>query len=229
MAQVLNIGVIGSTGKMGQRVDRLLRADDQTVFNGGISSQSSVNDVDKLCATSDVVIDFSHNNALESVLPSCIKNSTPIVSGTTALTDSCLELINKASKNIPVLHTSNFCVSIHIIADFLKSASGMLSDYDIDIVETHHKMKKDAPSGTALLLRNSIDKDNVSIISRRCGDCTGKHVVSFFGRGEVLSIKHEAFNRDIFAKGAIDVAKWIKSQPNGLYTMQDYICAQRKT
>lgn len=229
MTHILNIGVIGSTGKMGQRVERLLRADDQAVFSGGICSKSSIEDIDQLCATSEVIIDFSHNNALESVIRACIEHHTPIVSGTTALTHSCLELINKASGRIPILHASNFCVSIYIIADFLKSASGMLCNYDIDIVETHHKMKKDAPSGTASLLRNSIDKDDVNVISRRCGDCTGEHVVSFFGRGEVISIKHEAFNRDIFAQGAIDVAKWIKSQPNGLYTMQDYICAQRKT
>ena len=224
----LSIGIVGLTGKMGQRVKNLLDSDDSVVCHGGVSSLSNDKDFEDIIGHSDVVIDFSHNDATELAVEICKKYKKPLVSGTTALSNRCLDAIKNAANDIPIMHASNFCVSIYLMSRFIADVAKVLPDADVDILETHHKMKKDAPSGTALFLKNSMEKDNINMISRRCGNCVGEHIVSFFSEDEVLSINHQAFNRDIFARGAINVAKWLVNQPNGLYSMGDYVCLNLK-
>lgn len=224
----LSIGIVGLTGKMGQRVKNLLDIDSYAICSGGVSSSSNVKDFENIVERSDIVIDFSHNDATELAVKVCQNNKKPLVSGTTALSNQCIDAIKSAANDIPIMHASNFCVSIYLMSRFIADVAKILPDADIDILETHHKMKKDAPSGTALFLKNSMEKDNINMISRRCGNCVGEHIVSFFSEDEVLSITHQAFNRDIFARGAINVAKWLVQQPSGLYSMGDYVCSNLK-
>lgn len=222
---MLKVGLVGITGKMGQKVLSLLNEDSECNCVCGISSGQA--DYNKLAGNSDVVIDFSQPRATLKAAEICSKFKKPLVTGTTGISD--MSQLQSAALSTPILHASNFCISIHLLASFLKNACKMLSDFEIDIIETHHKSKKDAPSGTALFLKNSIpDRDDIEIISRRHGNCIGEHTVSLFGKDEVLTLKHEAFGRDIFARGAISVAKWIVHQKPGFYNMQDYICSLQK-
>lgn len=223
-----NVGIIGITGKMGRRLSALLANDDCFNLVSGVNTQSTESDYEGVFKNNDIIIDFSNKDATERAVSYCLDNPKPYVIGTTALSEECLKGIDKVAQKAPVLQASNFSISVNLLAELVNRAAGVLSDADIDIVETHHKTKKDAPSGTALFLKKSIGDDarGVNVISRRCGNVVGEHVVSFFGLDEVLVLKHEAFNRDIFARGAIKVAKWLLNQPPGLYSMRDYICAQ---
>ncbi len=224
--------VSGNSGNMGRRVIERMAADCGFIYSGGINSSTSLNEYDELIEASDVVIDFSHDAVLHSIIPACRKFHKPIVSGTTALSSVTLKSFNDAASDIAVFHASNFCISIHLMANYVSNAVSALKDFDVDITEIHHKRKKDSPSGTALYLRDRmLEKTpgrSINITSKRYGECVGEHTVSFYGDGEVLSIKHEASNRDIFACGALNVARWIINKSHGVYSMQDYICDQLK-
>lgn len=222
-----NVGIVGVTGKMGRRLSALLANDKCFNLTAGINSQSTEENYISLFKNNDLVVDFSQNEASENAVRYGLEIPKPLVIGTTALSETCLNGIELIAKKVPVIQASNFSISINLMASLIKEAADVLSEADIDILETHHKTKKDAPSGTALLLRNAIhDKGReVNILSRRCGNCVGEHVVSFFETDETLVLKHEAYNRDVFARGAIKVAKWLLKQKPGIYTMQDYICS----
>lgn len=225
-----NVGIVGITGKMGRRLSALLNIEDCLNLTTGVNTQSTDCDFLNLFKNNDLIIDFSEKNGTQKTTHYCLQNPKPLLIGTTALSEECISKIKAISEKVPVIQASNFSVSVNLLATLVEQAADVLYDADIDIIETHHKTKKDSPSGTALMLKNSIkgiEKD-VNVISRRCGSCVGEHVVSFFGIDEVLVLKHEALNRDIFARGAITVAKWLMQQSPGLYTMKDYIYAMQK-
>jgi 4-hydroxy-tetrahydrodipicolinate reductase len=198
------------------------------------------------CETkADVIIDFSHHDAIEDLLTYCVKAKAPVVIATTGLGDRELELIWKASEEIPVFHSANMSLGINVLSKMLKAAVPSLEeDFNIEIIEKHHCKKIDSPSGTALLLANAINEavsrkkdfvfgrhskndqckiSEMGIHAVRGGSIPGEHTVIFAGPDEVIELTHTVYSREIFAHGALKAAKFIVNKSSGLYTMEDMI------
>jgi len=195
--------------------------------------------------TADVIIDFSNPAALESILAYGKSKNIPLILCTTGYSAEQIDAIQQASKLIPVFRSSNMSVGINLLIDLIKRACTVLGEeFDIEIVERHHKRKVDAPSGTALMLadaasfaipydtsyvyeRESIRKpresNEIGISSVRGGTIVGVHDVIFAGHDEIIELRHTAASRDIFAIGAVKAAKFIKGKTPGLYTMKDVL------
>lgn len=197
----------------------------------------------------DVVIDFSSPNALDSMLQWCEDKGLPIVLCTTGLSEEGLSHVKRAAKKIAILRSANMSLGINTLMDLLKRFSKIFTDagFDVEIVEAHHNQKVDAPSGTALALADSVaegsgvdfeyvyerqskrqkrDAKELGISSIRGGNVAGTHEVMFLGEDEQIVFRHEATSKTVFAKGALEAAKFLKSQAPGMYDMQDVIKAR---
>ncbi len=203
---------------------------------------SSARDVD---VPVDVVIDFSVPKATEEILDFCVRTHTPAVICTTALSDALIEKISKASKEIPIFRSGNMSLGINLMRVLLKLARQTLGDaFDIEIIEAHHNRKKDAPSGTALMLADAIrdadgaehpyvfgrnEKDRrrepgeIGFHSIRGGTVVGEHEVRFLGEDEEIAIRHAAYSKQVFASGALKAAAFLLTKQNGLYSMEDLV------
>ena len=237
------IGIIGSAGRMGQAlVDAILAAGE--THAGGIDKGG---DVAALAGDSDVLVDFSSPHALEANLDAAAAVGVPIVVGTTGLEERHHFLCDNAAESIAVLQTGNTSLGVTLLAHLVREASRRLGeDWDIEVVETHHRMKVDAPSGTALLLGQAAAEGRVidltaqsergrdgitgaraagaiGFASLRGGTVAGDHSVLFLGDDERLSLSHLAENRRIFAKGAVRAAQWLIGKPAGRYTMPEVL------
>ncbi len=249
-----NIGIHGSTGRVGHLLIENLKNDEEAVphtlhaiedFSFPIPENSVVTDsYEELFKNSDVVIDFTIAFATETLLESALENPTPLVIGTTGLSPHQQNLLKEVSKLMPILYSTNMSLGVAVLNKLVSLASSSLSDFDIEIVEQHHRYKKDAPSGTAMTLGESVanargldlekvrvsgrngligerSKDEIAVMSLRGGDIVGRHTVGFYNDGEFIELNHTATSRDTFAKGAIRAAKWIVNQENGLYSIND--------
>ncbi len=198
-------------------------------------------------ADAEVTIDFSQPVAAVRTIDYCLENDVALVLGTTALNDEQLAKLKNASKKIPVVYATNMSVGMNVLFNTVGAVAAMLGDeYDIEIIEQHHRFKKDAPSGTALTLaekihqatgrdwpgaltygRNSKDmlrqKGSIGMHSVRAGDITGIHTIIFSTLGETVTITHTAHSRDTFARGALQAAKWIVGKKPGLYSMTNVL------
>lgn len=184
--------------------------------------------VDDKLSDVDVVIDVSHADATEAVCSLCAKNKIPLVIGTTGHAAEQRHRIEKAGESIPVVLASNFSIGVNVLFALTRQAAEILGkEFDPKIIETHHRMKKDAPSGTAKtiaeILRAERGAAEIPIQSIREGQIVGEHAVIFSGPGEQLELNHRAEGRAIFARGALRAARWIVDQPPGLYSMQDVL------
>jgi len=193
----------------------------------------------------DAVIDFSVPKATEQILTYCLDQKLPLVIGTTALPDKLIKRIEDAKETIPIFRSGNMSLGINVMRTLLKQARQTLGDaFDIEIIETHHNRKKDAPSGTALMLAEAINEadgvEHPSVFGRsekdrrresgeigfhsiRGGTVVGEHEVRFLGPDEELTILHRAYSKRIFANGALKAAAFLMSKQNGLYAMQDLV------
>lgn len=229
------IGLFGANGRMGKEIKLILDELnlDSIAFNG---------DFDNLFK-SDVIIDFSSKDGINSLLNAYLqyKASTPLVVGTTGLTDVEFDMMKKV--DAPVFYSSNTSLGIAVLNKLVKEATKLLSDFDIEIVEAHHRYKKDAPSGTAISLFDSVksvkddavavyerhfnnsvkNKNDVGMYSIRGGDVAGRHVVGYYGDGEYIELLHNATSRKTFAKGAVNIALWLVNQEKGFYCIDDYL------
>ena len=170
----------------------------------------------------DVIIDFSHPENLNNLAKYLEKHPTATVIATTGFDDIQKVTIDHLSEKMPVLFSGNFSIGVILMNRLVKEMTYILSDsFDIEIIEKHHRYKKDAPSGTALALRKAVGEENIPITSVRCGKIVGEHEVIFAGEDEVIEIKHTAYSKTIFAKGALEAAKFLPGQKNGLYTIKD--------
>jgi 4-hydroxy-tetrahydrodipicolinate reductase len=199
-----------------------------------------------LTGTPQVVIDFSAPAATRALLPVCIERNIPIVIGTTGLTPADHDQITKAAASIPVLQATNTSLGVTVLLAVAAQVARQLGEaYDIEIVEAHHNQKKDAPSGTALSLAESICKatnrdpqkdlvhgrrgedprrpNTIGMHAVRMGDVVGEHTIYYATPGERISIKHVATNRDTFARGALRAAAFLAGKPAGRYTMNDVL------
>ncbi len=189
----------------------------------------------------DVIIDFSNPAALAGLLEFAVENSKPAVISTTGLNDAQINLIKAASSKIPVFFSANMSLGVNLLCELAKKAAKVLgNDFDIEIIEMHHNQKIDAPSGTALMIADSIKseldddvkyeydrhskrekrtKNEIGIHAIRGGTITGEHEVIFAGHDEIIKISHSARSKELFATGAINAAKFLCGKPAGLYDM----------
>jgi len=189
----------------------------------------------------DILIDFSHPDGIESIVAFSRAEDLPAVIGTTGYSDKKFELVSDLGKVVPVLYSGNFSLGVILMERLVKETARVLgSDFNIEIIEKHHQNKIDAPSGTAKMLQkaanehlnnnviygqaNNIHKEKeIAVQSIRTGSIVGEHEIRFTGADEVLSIKHEALSKSIFAKGAIKASEWLIGQEIGLYSMEDVL------
>ncbi|MFO1255566.1 MAG: 4-hydroxy-tetrahydrodipicolinate reductase [Sphingomonadaceae bacterium] len=237
------IGIIGSAGRMGQAlVDAIAAAGE--VHAGGADKGD---DVAALAAASNVLVDFSVPAALEGNLDAAVAAGVPIVVGTTGLEERHHWLCDHAAERIAVLQTGNTSLGVTLLAHLVREAASRLGeDWDIEIAETHHRMKVDAPSGTALLLGEAAAKGraislaehsargrdgitgarrqgDIGFASLRGGSVAGDHSVLFLGTSERIALSHLAEDRSIFARGAVRAAQWLIGKPAGRYAMAEVL------
>ncbi len=217
MNHPLKLGVVGSLGRMGRRVCALARENPRFSLAAPIERK---NFGQTNWPGLDVLIDFSIPKTSLTVLKIAVAEKIPLVIGVTGFSNSQMSQIKAASRKIPIFLSPNFSPGIFWMERLAQEAAGALSNYDLSILETHHKAKKDAPSGTAKALASVLGR-KVEILSSRVGDVVGEHTLVLAGSFERLEIKHLAHSRDVFAKGALDAAAWIYSQRPGLYGMED--------
>lgn len=235
----------GANGAMGRAIARLLEdglegcAPGPMVSRGGHGFYASIADVKK---PADLVMDFSFHTATQSALRYASERGLPIVIGTTGHTEEELESIKKASERIPVFLSGNMSFGIAALCGLVREAARLFPEADIEIVETHHNRKADAPSGTALMLGRAIKKERpeadivrgragfsprkrneISISSVRLGNITGIHEVFISTGTETLTLKHEAHDRLLFAQGALRAAAFLCGKQPGLYGMDDLL------
>jgi len=251
---MVKVGIVGSTGRMGAHlIKNTLEDEALTLAALHVFDELSTdvpedvlitNSMDALLEACDVVIDFSAPVATEALCEAALKHPTPLVVATTGFTEHQQNLLVEASKEMPVLYSSNMSAGIALLKQLVEQVSATLKDFDIEIVEQHHRHKVDAPSGTALTLGEfaakgrGLDlnkvrvsgrdgqvgartKDEIAVMALRGGDIVGRHTVGFYNDGEFLELNHTATSRETFSKGAIRAAKWLVDQKPGFYSIND--------
>ncbi|MEY8524482.1 4-hydroxy-tetrahydrodipicolinate reductase [bacterium 1XD8-76] len=244
----------GCNGKMGQMVTELCSQDEDIKIVAGIDAfhhqgageYPVYRDVYNCNITADALIDFSTASAVDSLMDYCVEKKIPCVVCTTGLSEEQLERVRSAAEKIPVLRSANMTLGINLLIKLLREAAATLAPagFDVEIVEKHHNLKVDAPSGTAIALADAIneemdgayeyvydrswmrqkrDKKELGISAVRGGTIVGDHDVIFAGTDEVITFSHRAYSKGVFAKGAIQAAKFIAGKPAGLYAMSDVI------
>ncbi len=263
----MKITIIGAAGRMGCALIRCIdRADDLQLAGAvewqgapvigedsgtvaGCPPQNVVigSDLRAALKAADVAIDFSAREALVDNLRIVAERGIPLVIGTTGLDDDMLQAVKQTSGKTPVLRAANMSTGINLLLELTKQAASILGmDYDIEVVETHHRHKKDAPSGTALALAEAAAEGRnqnlravmvhgregmvgarppgeIGMHALRAGDVVGEHTVHLAAEGEKLEFTHRASNREAFALGALRAARWLSGQPAGLYDMRDVL------
>ena len=238
------IAINGSKGKMGQALIEAINSSSQSDFGAGFDKGDNLKDsLDDF----DVLIDFSRPEASLNALSTCKETGKAMVIGTTGFSDSELNLINQASKEIPIVFAPNMSVGVNLTLKILETSAKVIGpDSSIEIIEAHHRYKVDSPSGTALkmgeVVANALgrslsecaiygregieeprDLNTIGFSSIRGGDVVGEHTVTFFMDGERVEITHKASSRMIYANGAVRAANWLSDKPSGLYSMQDVL------
>lgn len=243
----------GCNGKMGQVITRLAEEDQQIEIVAGIDTQKGEQNPYPIFETlrecnveADVVIDFSNAAAVDELLAVCVEKQLPVVLCTTGLSEEQLHKTEEAAEKVAVLRSANMSLGINLLMKLLQSAAAVLAPagFDIEIVEKHHNQKLDAPSGTAIALADSMnealeqaytytydrskerkkrEKQEIGISAVRGGTIVGEHEVIFAGTDEVIELKHTAYSKTVFGKGAIEAAKYLAGKPAGRYDMSDVI------
>ncbi len=236
--------VTGCKGRMGQAVIRATDANPGTELGASIDVGDSLDEALPEC---DVVIDFTTHHFSNELVASCLKHRKPFVMGTTGHTDEELAVIRSAAQSLPVVLAPNFSVGVNTLFWLTRKATEILGpDFDLEVVEMHHRMKTDSPSGTARRLAEilaetrelSYDKhvkhgrhgdvgartrSEIGMHALRGGDVVGDHTVVYANIGERVELTHKASSRDTFATGAVRAARWLFDQPAGIYDMQDVL------
>jgi len=251
---MVKVGIVGSTGRMGAHlIKNVLEEEGLALTALHVFDELTVNVPEEVLVTNvmsellkacDVVIDFSAPVATQELCEEALKNPTALVIATTGFTAHQQNLLTEASKEMPLLYSSNMSAGIALLKQLVEQVSATLKDFDIEIVEQHHRHKVDAPSGTALTLGEfaakgrGVDldavrvsgrdgqigartKDEIAVMALRGGDIVGRHTVGFYNDGEFLELNHTATSRETFSKGAIRAAAWLVNQKPGFYSIND--------
>ena len=243
----------GCNGHMGRVITDIVKDDPEVSVVAGVDPFTAVensypvySDINDCRDAADVLVDFSSASAIDNLIYYCEAHHLPLVLCTTGLSAEQIERVHSLSTNVAVLHSANMSLGINTILELLKKAAPVFSEagFDIEIVEKHHNKKLDAPSGTAIALADSINEvlsneyryvydrtsrrqereaKEIGISAVRGGNIVGEHEVIFAGIDEVITIKHTATSKNVFAKGAVEAAKFLAGKPAGLYDMQDVV------
>ncbi|MHC4556218.1 MAG: 4-hydroxy-tetrahydrodipicolinate reductase [Planctomycetota bacterium] len=261
----IKLVVLGAAGRMGKRILSLAAESGRFNIIAAVEKQGhpdigkdtglvaasgpiGINLTDTCpAAAADVAIDFSQPEALDKTIDYCLENSIALVSGTTGLNDRQREKVKAASGKIPILYATNMSLGMNVLFSLAGKVASMLgAEYDIEIIEHHHRFKKDAPSGSALTLAENIckatgqdfpesvthgrcgkdalrQKGTIGMHAVRAGDITGVHSVVFGTLGETVTLNHTANSRDTFARGALRAAEWLVGKQPALYSMADVL------
>ena len=263
---MIGISMIGAAGRMGKAISSIVYLDKDTEIVAAIDTKTSPfygepiyeiagvgkggaklsDDILVECVKSDVIVDFTGARITTSNMKYFNELKKPLIIGSTGFSNEEKEAIHLASKNYPIFLAPNFSLGLNVCLKLINLAASMLDNYDIELSEIHHRLKKDAPSGTAFAMaqaaadgagldleENAVHcregmigerKENeIGMQTLRGGDVVGDHTVYFFGNNERVEITHRAHSRDAFANGAVKVAKWIVDQPAGFYNMDDFL------
>ncbi len=250
----MNIGIAGYRGRVGQLLIKELQSGAWTDLDLSAGSTRSlhaehypsesfsvVGTANDLMAACDCVIDFTTPESTLENIAAAVKAQTALVIGTTGLDAIAEKLLHDAAKKIPVVYAANMSVGVNVLLALVEQAASRLGPaWDIEIFESHHKNKVDAPSGTALALGKAAKsgrghgdfktdrtgkrvEGDIGYAVSRGGDVVGEHMVTFYGMGERIELGHKASDRTLFAKGALTAAQWLDKKPAGLYTMRDVL------
>ena len=222
----IRVLLIGAAGRMGKTINALADGDPNIDIAARCDLGDSIEPPMKNC---DVAIDFSQVDATAEICRVALEHSKPLVIGTTGHSQEQRRIIEETARSVPIVFASNFSIGVNVLFWLTRKAAEQLGgDFDAEIIETHHKMKKDSPSGTAKTLADALKaarkmQSEIPIRSIREGDVVGEHTVIFSGPSERLELTDSAASREIFARGALRAAKWVIDQPVGLYSMQDVL------
>jgi 4-hydroxy-tetrahydrodipicolinate reductase len=251
----MNVGIVGVNGRVGQLLVKVLKEKNIPLTSVIVKNELRVdleegvvvtNDFKEFLENCEVVIDFSAPEATQELLEVAIENkiNKAMMIATTGFNDHQKNLLLKASETMPILYATNTSLGIAVLNKVVEMVSKTLENFEIEIVEMHHRYKKDAPSGTALTLaehcakargleldkvrvsgRDGIigerSKEEIAVMALRGGDIVGRHTVGFYNDGEFLEFNHTATSRETFAQGAIKVASWLVNQKPGFYSIND--------
>ena len=252
---MVKVAIVGCNGKMGYFVAASVESNPnaQTVFGIDAFGENKhsfpvYKSFDEAAEKPDVIIDFSNPAALDGMLSYAVENSVPCVICTTGYSAEQVEQIQKASERIAIFYSGNMSLGINLLIELSKQAAKVLGDtFDIEIVEKHHNLKVDAPSGTALMLADAIsatleqepqyvynrqcyrkkrEKNEIGIYSVRGGTIVGEHEVIFAGHDEVVTLTHQAQSKEVFAAGAVNAAVFLASQEAGMYNMGNLLSSK---
>ncbi|MDO5046379.1 4-hydroxy-tetrahydrodipicolinate reductase [Campylobacter sp.] len=251
---MVRIGIHGASGKMGRMIIDCLKQNQSAKLTAAytiepldftLEKEVVITDkFEELFKNCDVVIDFTIKEGAINLINYARTDPKPMVIGTTGLGEEGANLLKSASNAMPILYATNMSLGVAVLNNLASIASKTLREFDIEIVEQHHRHKKDAPSGTAITLGEHVakarnlkltdvmisgreglvgarSKDEIALLAMRGGDVVGRHTVGFYNDGEFIELNHTATSRATFAKGAIKAAVWVSAQENGLYGIND--------
>ncbi|MBQ9679969.1 MAG: 4-hydroxy-tetrahydrodipicolinate reductase [Ruminococcus sp.] len=240
----------GCLGKMGQAVEACVNSRDDVMISCGVDIAEGnktypvYNCFVDVQETPDIIIDFSNPLVLDDMLSFAVEKKIPVIICTTGFSDEQVKKIKDTAKDIPVFYSGNMSLGINVLIALSRMAARVLSNsFDIEVIEKHHNQKLDAPSGTALMIADAISEEvkdtqyvydrhayrkkrehnEIGIHSIRGGTIVGEHEVIFAGHDEVVSLKHQAQSKGVFAAGAVNAAVYLKDKPAGLYDMSDVL------
>lgn len=224
MNDPIRVLLIGAGGRMGKAISAAAENDSGLTI---AATAERTTKLSTLAKRGDVVIDFSAADATESVCAFCLEQRLPLVLGTTGHSATQIEFVRASAEQLAIVFAANFSLGVNLLFALARRAAMSLGEqFEVEIVEAHHRTKKDAPSGTAKRLAEILEETRsapVPVHSIRGGDIVGDHKVIFAGRGERLELTHRAASRATFAEGALHAARWVIAQPPGLYSMQDVL------
>jgi 4-hydroxy-tetrahydrodipicolinate reductase len=267
---MVNVVVTGAAGRMGTQIVRLVRATEGMAVSGAVERPGAAigqdagalaglgpigvavaDDLAKALSGADAVVDFTSHEASARHAEVCAERGVPLVIGSTGFTPDAKARVAAAARRVPIVLSPNMSVGVNVLFELVRQAAKVLGDaYDVEVVEIHHKKKRDAPSGTAVrlgeLAAEALGRDpkdalaysrhgilgerppwQIGVQTLRGGDVVGEHTVYFCGEGERLELTHRATSREQFARGAVRAARWIAGRPAGLYDMADVLGLRR--
>lgn len=245
----MKIAICGALGKMGAKIREAAVSENIPVSFGIDITEATLNgvpvysDFNAIKEKADVIIDFSAKSTLPHLLNYCKKTKTPAVLCSTGYDKEDISAIKNASESVALFRSANMSLGVNVLIEAVKFAAKRLYDFDIEIIETHHNNKKDAPSGTAVMIKDGIkeifpektevygrnglvgarDKKEIGIHAVRGGTIVGEHTVLFAGNNESLTFTHRAESREVFAVGALKAAKFLANKEKGLFSMKDLL------
>lgn len=245
---MIKIALLGASGRMGQAIDSLLGASEYRRLAAVVArwdADASTANLSEAVTAADLAIDFTHASAMPTILEALEQNPIRLVSGTTGLPCESQTRLEALSLHVAVLQDGNMSIGVQLLSLLVEKATSILSDYDIEITESHHRGKRDAPSGTAIKLATAAadgrgqDLSDVARFERhgevprrlgeigfsvqRGGGIVGDHSVSLLGDADCLTLSHRALDRGLFAEGAVKAGVWLAQQPAGLYSIKDLL------